>query len=111
MLGRARTLARADARDSMSLEATATGTLQATPFGHLLVYLLDRGLTGSLVLEEPNGDKHAIWFEAGAPAKVKTAAPVTYMGQVLVEQRAITREVYERTLQGALHERRLHGQV
>lgn len=95
----------------MSLEATATGNLQATPFGHLLVYLLDRGLTGSLVLEEPNGDKHAIYFETGAPAKVKTAKPVTYLGQVLVEQRAITREVYERTLQGALHERRLHGQV
>jgi len=95
----------------MSLEATATGTLQATPFGHLLVYLLDRGLTGSLVLEEPNGDKHAVWFETGAPAKVKTATAVTYLGQVLVEQRAITREVYERTLQGALHERRLHGQV
>ena len=96
---------------SMSLEATATGTLQATPFGHLLVYLLDRGLTGTLVLEEPSGDKHAIWFETGAPAKVKTATAVTYLGQVLVEQRAITREVYERTLQGALHERRLHGQV
>lgn len=95
----------------MSLEATATGTLQVTPFGHLLVYLLDRGLTGSLVLEEPSGEKHAIWFETGAPAKVKTATPVTYLGQVLVEQRAITREVYERTLQGALHERRLHGQV
>jgi len=95
----------------MSLEATATGTLQVTPFGHLLVYLLDRGLTGSLVLEEPSGEKHAIWFETGAPAKVKTATAVTYLGQVLVEQRAITREVYERTLQGALHERRLHGQV
>jgi hypothetical protein len=49
----------------MSLEATATGNLQATPFGHLLVYLLDRGLTGSLVLEEPNGEKHAVWFETG----------------------------------------------
>jgi curved DNA-binding protein CbpA len=95
----------------MSFEATATGNLQATPFGHLLVYLLDRGLTGSLVLEESNGAKHAIWFETGAPAKVKTATPVTYLGQVLVERRAITREVYERTLQGALHERRLHGQV
>lgn len=95
----------------MSIEATATGNLQATPFGHLLVYLLDRGLTGTLVLEEPSGDKHAIWFETGAPAKVKTATPVTYLGQILVERRAITREVYELTLQGALHERRLHGQV
>jgi len=95
----------------MSLEATATGNLQATPFGHLLVYLLDRGLTGTLVLEEPTGAKHAIWFETGAPAKVKTATPVTYLGQILVEQRAITREVYERTLQGALRERRLHGEV
>jgi curved DNA-binding protein CbpA len=96
---------------SMSLEATATGNLQATPFGHLLVYLLDRGHTGTLVLEEASGAKHAIWFETGAPAKVKTATPVTYLGQVLVEQRAITREVYERTLQGALRERRLHGEV
>lgn len=95
----------------MSLEATAEGNLQATPFGHLLVYLLDRGMTGSIVLQEASGEKHAIWFEAGAPAKVKTARPVTYLGQVLVEQRAITREVYERTLQGALHERKLHGQV
>lgn len=95
----------------MSLEPTATGTLQGTPFGHLLVYLLDRGLTGTLVLEEPSGDKHAVWFDSGAPAKVKTATPVTYLGQVLVEQRAITREVYERTLQGALRERRLHGEV
>jgi DnaJ-domain-containing protein 1 len=95
----------------MSLEATAEGNLQATPFGHLLVYLLDRGMTGSIVLQEASGEKHAIWFDAGAPAKVKTARPVTYMGQVLVEQRVITRELYERTLQGALHERRLHGQV
>jgi DnaJ-domain-containing protein 1 len=95
----------------MSLEATAEGNLQATPFGHLLVYLLDRGMTGSIVLQEASGEKHAIWFETGAPAKVKTARPVTYLGQVLVEQRLITREVYERTLQGALHERRLHGQV
>lgn len=95
----------------MSLEPTHTGNLESTPFGHLLVYLLDRGLTGTLVLEEASGEKHAIWFEAGAPAKVKTATPVTYLGQVLVEQRAITREIYERTLQGALSARRLHGQV
>ena len=95
----------------MSLAATAEGNLQATPFGHLLVYLLDRGMTGSLVLQEASGEKHAIWFDAGAPAKVKTARPVTYVGQILVEQRAITREVYERTLQGALHDRRLHGEV
>jgi tetratricopeptide (TPR) repeat protein len=95
----------------MSLAATAEGNLQTTPFGHLLVYLLDRGLTGSLVLQEAAGEKHAVWFETGAPAKVKTATPVTYLGQVLVEQHAITREVYERSLQGALRERRLHGEV
>jgi curved DNA-binding protein CbpA len=95
----------------MSIEPTATGTLQATPFGHLLVYLLDRSLTGSLVLEEPSRSKHAIWFDSGAPAKVKTAEPVTYLGQILIEQRAITREIYERSLQTALRERRLHGQV
>ena len=64
---------------------TAQGSLEATPLGHLLVYGLDRLLTGTLVLEEPTGKKHAIYFDGGGPAKAKVQDPILFLGRVLVE--------------------------
>jgi len=90
---------------------TAQGTLEATPLGHLLVYGLDRLLTGTLVLEEPTGKKHAIYFDDGGPAKAKIQDPILFLGRVLVEQKAISDAVYERTLATATERRMLHGQV
>lgn len=90
---------------------TATGSLEATPLGHLLVYGLDRLLTGTLVLEEPSGKKHAIYFDGGGPAKAKVQEPILFLGRVLVEQKSISDEVYERTLAQATERRVLHGQV
>ena len=90
---------------------TATGSLETTPFGHLLVYVLDHLLSGTLVLEQQDGSKHAVLFDEGAPAKVKTATPVVYLGQVLVERGLITRETSERALESAQRARRLHGEV
>ena len=34
---------------------TARGTFATTPFVHVLVYMLDEGLTGTLVIDEPTG--------------------------------------------------------
>jgi len=90
---------------------TAQGSLEATPLGHLLVYGLDRMLTGTLVLEEPNGKRHAIYFEGGGPSKAKIQDPVLFLGRVLVEQKAITEDVYDRTLIQATERGQLHGQV
>ena len=90
---------------------TAQGSLEATPLGHLLVYGLDRLLTGTLVLEEPTGKKHAIYFDGGGPAKAKVQEPILFLGRVLVEQKAISDAVYERTLATATERRMLHGQV
>jgi len=90
---------------------TAQGSLEATPLGHLLVYSLDRLLTGTLVLEEPNGKRHAIYFEDGGPSKAKIQDPILFLGPVLVEQKAITDEVYDRTLAQATERGQLHGQV
>lgn len=95
----------------MSHAPTATGSLETTPFGHLLVYVLDHLLSGTLVLEQQDGSKHAVLFDEGAPAKVKTATPVVYLGQVLVERGLITRETSERALESAQRARRLHGEV
>jgi curved DNA-binding protein CbpA len=90
---------------------TAQGSLEATPLGHLLVYGLDRLLTGTLVLEEPTGQRHAIYFDGGGPAKAKIQDPVLYLGRVLVEQKAISEEAYQRTLAQALEAGRLHGEL
>jgi len=90
---------------------TAQGSLEATPLGHLLVYGLDRMLTGTLVLEESSGKRHAIYFDEGGPSKAKIQDPVLFLGRVLVEQKAITDEVYDRTLVQATERGQLHGQV
>ena len=90
---------------------TAQGSLEATPLGHLLVYSLDRMLTGTLVLEESSGKRHAIYFDDGGPSKAKVQDPILFLGRVLVEQKAITEEVYERTLVQATERGQLHGQV
>ncbi|MEB2311196.1 MAG: J domain-containing protein [Sorangiineae bacterium] len=91
--------------------ATATGTLAATPLSSLLVYLLDRRLDGTLVLEAPGGGKSALSFERGAPRKAKTAEPVAYLGRVLFEQGAIDEATETRTLSVVAKEQRLHGAV
>ncbi len=90
---------------------TAQGSLEATPLGHLLVYSLDRLLTGTLVLEEPTGQRHAIYFDGGGPSKAKVQDPVLFLGRVLVEQNTISDAVYERTLSVATESGKLHGQV
>ncbi|HKO53322.1 MAG TPA: DnaJ domain-containing protein [Polyangiaceae bacterium] len=90
---------------------TAQGSLEATPLGHLLVYGLDRMLTGTLVLEESSGKRHAIYFDDGGPSKAKIQDPILFLGRVLVEQKAITDAVYDRTLVQATERGELHGQV
>jgi curved DNA-binding protein CbpA len=68
-------------------------------------------LTGTLVLEESNGKRHAIYFEGGGPSKAKIFDPILFLGRVLVEQKAITDEVYDRTLVQATERGQLHGQL
>jgi len=92
-------------------KASATGNLAKTPVPELLVYALDRSLEGTLVLEEPDGKKSAIYFQNGAPAKAKTADAVAYLGQVLVEQGSITQEVYQSALTTVSSTRQLFGEV
>jgi curved DNA-binding protein CbpA len=77
----------------------------------LLVYALDHRLTGSLVLEESAGQRHAVYFLAGAPARAKTAEPVQYLGQVLVDLGHISEPLREHTLSEALSRNELHGRV
>ena len=49
-----------------NLSPTATGTLERTPLAHLLVYCLDRVLTGTLLFDTPADEHAAVFLEAGA---------------------------------------------
>lgn len=93
------------------VKPTATGSLQVTPLSNLLVYVLDRQLDGTLVLEDPARARSAIWFDHGAPSKAKTAQPVIYLGRLLLERGAIDEPTYNRTLAGVAKQHKLHGQI
>jgi curved DNA-binding protein CbpA len=71
---------------------TASGTLAATPLAHLLVYGLDRRLTGSLVVETPSGEKHALELRDGAVVAAITASPVAPLGELAVARGVVARE-------------------
>jgi hypothetical protein len=73
-----------------SLAPSASGSLERTPFSHLLLYLLDRSLTGTLIFTEPKelpGDapvEHAAYFQDGIPTKVHAGERVAPLGSLLV---------------------------
>ncbi|HEU4411222.1 MAG TPA: DnaJ domain-containing protein [Polyangiaceae bacterium] len=77
---------------------TATGDLARTPFTHLLVYCLDRELTGTLVLQSARG-RHALFVQAGVPAKASSCEPGALLGQVLVEIGAVTEPMLKRAIE------------
>lgn len=80
--------------------ATASGSLFKTPFPHLLVYALERRLTGTFELSEPgtNAAAATILVQNGCPAKVRTAETTDLLGTVLVELEMVAAEDLERAL-------------
>lgn len=97
-----------------TLKASAGGWLAKTPFPHLLVYIADRALTGSLVLHAKGARgpvEHVIFFDEGAPAKVKTAEPVAYLGRVLFEMGILDEDGLNASLQSIAESGGLHGEL
>lgn len=92
-------------------QATATGTLGSTPLANLLIYALDRRLTGTLVLEDPHARKSAIVFRSGTPRKVKTGEPVARLPDVLVDLHLIDRDVARDVETAARAEKVLFGRA
>jgi hypothetical protein len=90
-----------------SREATARGNLAATPLPHVLVYMLDHGLTGSVVFEgtriSPDGVDDTIYFVAGVPAKIRLSETIAQLGEVLVEDGSLDAARVDRAVEGARH--------
>lgn len=90
-------------------QATARGTLENTPLVNLLVYVLDRRMTGTLVIEDHRYRKSAISLLDGVPIRARTAEPVVTLGGTLVEMGIIDEATKERTLRDAQSRKQLHG--
>jgi tetratricopeptide (TPR) repeat protein len=64
---------------------TASGTLAKTPLIHLLLYVLNNGLSGTVELRVPGSRSALVQFLGGKPAKAWISDTACYLGQVLCE--------------------------
>jgi tetratricopeptide (TPR) repeat protein len=94
---------------------SASGTLAKTPLANLLLYVLDKKLSGTLELMAPDRRVATVVIVAGQPAKVRTSEPVAYLGRVLHELGFLTEEQLTRSLADLAKQKavgpRLHGEI
>jgi curved DNA-binding protein CbpA len=117
-----------DAAETRRPAPSAGGTLATKPIPHLLVYALERRLTGSFeFVEGPRavdvslsegsdavraGDvAAAVYVRGGMPAKIKTRAAVAYLGQVLYEHGAIDERQLNASLMDVATRKMLQGRA
>jgi tetratricopeptide (TPR) repeat protein len=77
---------------------TASGTLAKTPLVHLLLYAMDKKLTGTLEVFAPDKRSVIVLFAKGEPSKVRTGEPVAYLGQVMHELGYLDQDALNRSL-------------
>jgi hypothetical protein len=90
---------------------TASGSLAKTPFPHLLVYALERRLSGTFELTVDDVSMATMLVIGGCPAKVRAREAVFYLGTVLAELGWITSEQLQASLAQVQDGTRLQGQV
>ncbi len=91
---------------------TAQGSFAKTPYPHLLVYALERALTGTFELHFNAASLATILVVGGVPAKIRLSEPVHFLGDIMAELGMVPGDAVR-----AAHERiaqapgRLMGQV
>src|SRR5207302_1103300 len=90
---------------------TADGTFAKTPLVQVLVYVLERGLTGTLEITHPDGPWAAFLVIEGLPSKGRTSEPVAFLGGVLRELGYIDDATLNSSLGAMAKDRKLHGQI
>jgi tetratricopeptide (TPR) repeat protein len=90
---------------------TASGSLAKTPFAHLLVYALERRLTGTFELSVGDASMATMVVLGGCPAKIRTAEPIHHLGIVLMELGMISPEQLQTSLARLQESPRLQGQI
>lgn len=95
---------------------TAQGSFAKTPFPHLLVYALERALTGTfeLHLPAPDGTMQSVatmLVIQGVPAKLRTTDGVHYLGDVMAELGLVSPEAVKASQERMAESPRLQGQI
>jgi len=88
---------------------TAEGGLQRTPLVHLLVYMLDRRLTGTTCFVDPDRFVHGIYFVDGVPSKVWTGTMVAPLDRVILDLGLLDEQALRNSLKEISKKRVLHG--
>ncbi len=92
-------------------QPTAQGSFAKTPFPHLLVYALERALSGTFELHIGAESVASILFIQGVPAKVRTTEGVLFLGDVMLELGMITAEAVKASQERMAESPRLQGQI
>lgn len=90
--------------------ATAQGTFAKTPAVHLLVYMFERNLTGSLLLDAA-GSRATISFRDGAPSRARVDPTEHLLGRVFEDLGYLSQEDVQSALVIAEKANRLLGSV
>jgi hypothetical protein len=92
-------------------EPTATGTLEATPLAHALVYARNRRLTGTLEVSAPNGKRGEVELFRGRIRAARVHPRTHYLGPIVYELGMIDTPTLDATLLEVAQGRRLHGEL
>ena len=92
-------------------QPTAQGSFAKTPFPHLLVYALERALSGTFELHVGAESVASILVIQGVPAKVRTTEGVLFLGDVMQELGMITADAVKASQERMAESPRLQGQI
>jgi len=90
---------------------TAQGSFAKTPFPHLLVYALERSLSGTFELHVGGQSVATLLFIQGVPAKVRTNDGLHYLGDVMVECGLVSPDAVRASQERMAESPRLQGQI
>ena len=88
----------------------AQGNFSRTPFAHILMYVRNKKLHGTLEIRQ-DGNEISIYFRDGAPARVFSSESGKRLGEVLVELGKLTPQELQESLDEVGRTGELHGQA
>jgi curved DNA-binding protein CbpA len=89
----------------------ARGVLETTPLPEFLIHAFDRQYDGTLVLQGAEGEKNALFFVRGSPAKARLTESNPFLSEVLVDLGLIRRDIADATRREAEALKMSHGQL
>lgn len=90
---------------------TAQGSFAKTPFPHVLIYALERQLSGTFDLHVGPTQVASILVIQGFPAKVRLTDQVHFLGDILIEMGLVTPEAVKASHDRMTESPRLQGQI